>query len=213
MKMMIWDWNGTLLNDAECCFHVLNDLCKKRNLKQLKSVDEYRSIFCFPVIRVYQQLGFDFEKESFEDLSIEYTQGYQATYLKYPLHLQAIDCLQNNIENGIMNVLLSASQIDILKKQATEYKCDQYFQEILGLDNIYAHSKVELAKDFISKSNIQASDVVWIGDSVHDFECAKECGTHCILVAQGHQPRHILEQTGVLVVDNLVEAIEKSREL
>lgn len=213
MKMMIWDWNGTLLNDAECCFHVLNNLCRQRNLNPLKSVDEYRSIFCFPVIRVYEQLGFDFSLESFEEVSVDYTNEYQSTYRNYPLHQDAVVCLKNNLDHGVVNVLLSASQIDILKKQTNEYNCGQYFHEILGLDNIYAHSKVELAKEFISKSKLNANDIVWIGDSAHDYECAKECGTHCILVAQGHQTKNTLEATGAIVVDNLLDAMKKSREI
>ncbi|MEG0077170.1 HAD family hydrolase [Anaerorhabdus sp.] len=213
MKMMIWDWNGTLLNDAECCFHVLNDLCKERNIKTLDSVEQYREIFCFPVIRVYEQMGFDLTAQSFEDVSVDYTKGYQSTYLNYSLHDYAIDSLKQNIDEGIINVLLSASQIDILKKQAQEYECNEYFEEILGLNNIYAHSKVDLAKEFIEKSQIDCRDIVWIGDSAHDYECAKECGTHCILVAQGHQTKQALCNTGAIVASDLLEAMRLAREL
>lgn len=213
MKMMIWDWNGTLLNDAECCFNILNNLCRARGLKCLDTVDDYRRIFGFPVSKIYEQIGIDFSKESFEEISVEYTTQYEDTYHNYGLHEHSLDLLKKNKDEGIINILLSASQIDILKKQAEVYKCDIYFDEILGLDNIYAHSKVELAKEFINNTHISADDVVWIGDSVHDYECAKECGTHCILVAQGHQPKSLLETTDAIVVDNLVEAIKRSREI
>lgn len=212
IKTMIWDWNGTLLNDAECSFNVLNDCLRKRGLPEIKEVEDYKNIFDFPVIKVYEAVGFDFDKDSFEDLSVEYTEGYQNSYLNYDLHEHVIDILKNNINQGIINVLLSASQIDILKKQANEYKCDMYFEKILGLNNIYAHSKVELAKEFMRESNLDTSEVVWIGDSIHDYECAKECGTHCILVANGHQTKERLIPTGATVVDTIDDVIKKCQE-
>lgn len=212
IKTMIWDWNGTLLNDAECSFNVLNSCLKKRGLPLIDTVEDYKKIFDFPVIKVYESAGFDLDKDSFEQLSIEYTEGYQSTYLNYKLHQHVLDILKNNINHGITNVLLSASQIDILKKQANEYECEPYFEKILGLDNIYAHSKVELAKEFMEQSNLNPNEVVWIGDSIHDYECACECGTHCILVANGHQTKERLIPTGAMIVDSIDEVIEKCQE-
>ena len=56
---IIWDWNGTLLNDMELCVHTINEMLQKRNLHEL-SVDEYKEVFSFPVKDYYQKIGFDY---------------------------------------------------------------------------------------------------------------------------------------------------------
>jgi hypothetical protein len=58
-KNIIWDWNGTLLNDITICIKSMNILLKERTLP-LISEDKYRDIFTFPVRNYYEQLGFDF---------------------------------------------------------------------------------------------------------------------------------------------------------
>lgn len=76
MKMVVWDWNGTLLDDVEVCIETVNAMLRRRHLPQLESVDQYQNVFTFPVINYYRQVGFDLERESFEALSTEYMRGY-----------------------------------------------------------------------------------------------------------------------------------------
>ena len=51
---IIWDWNGTLLNDIELCVLTINELLERRNLTLL-SVEDYREVFSFPVKNYYQK--------------------------------------------------------------------------------------------------------------------------------------------------------------
>ena len=114
---------------------------------------------------------------------------------------------------GIRNILLSASQIDILKAQANYYQCNQYFDEILGLDNIYANSKIQLALEWMQKSGLKSDEVLWVGDTTHDYECAKECHINCILISNGHQTKEKLLSVNPWVVENISEIIKKVGEL
>ena len=68
-KHIIWDWNGTLLDDVDIVIDCMNSLLKKRNLPLLH-VDKYKDIFTFPVKDYYSQLGFDFTTEPFEKTGI-----------------------------------------------------------------------------------------------------------------------------------------------
>lgn len=73
---IIWDWNGTLLDDVARCMAVINAMLEKRGLPALASVDAYRSVFGFPVRDYYRRVGFDFGKEAFETLAAEYIELY-----------------------------------------------------------------------------------------------------------------------------------------
>ena len=57
-KHIIWDWNGTLLDDTWLCVEGINQALIKRNLTPI-SEDRYREVFTFPVRDYYKKLGFD----------------------------------------------------------------------------------------------------------------------------------------------------------
>ena len=72
-----------------------------------------------------------------------------------------------------------------------------YFQNIVGLDNIYASGKSHLAKKLAEKiqSNGSAGNILLIGDTIHDYEVAKEIGSECILMSHGHQDESTIIET------------------
>lgn len=74
---VIWDWNGTLLDDAELCVEVMNDVLTRRQLAPL-TAETYAAAFRFPVREYYRELGFDFERETFEVIGTEFIAGYSA---------------------------------------------------------------------------------------------------------------------------------------
>ena len=80
-KHIIWDWNGTLLDDTWLCVEVLNGLLAKRNREPI-SKTTYRQNFGFPVIDFYNYLGFDTEIDSFEKISREFIDNYEARWLE-----------------------------------------------------------------------------------------------------------------------------------
>ena len=71
IQTIVWDWNGTLLDDVELCRHTINRLLVKRGLKRL-DLEQYRRVFQFPIIEYYRKAGFDLEAEPFEVLAHEY---------------------------------------------------------------------------------------------------------------------------------------------
>ena len=74
-EIIFWDWNGTLLNDTETCLTTMNHMLRQRNMPEI-SFDLYKEVFGFPVIDYYRKIGFDFKRESFENLSIEFIEAY-----------------------------------------------------------------------------------------------------------------------------------------
>ena len=68
---IIWDFNGTLLDDAWLCVEILNDLLEKRKMPLITPA-LYGRIFDIPVIDFYEKIGFDFSIESFEIVGTEF---------------------------------------------------------------------------------------------------------------------------------------------
>lgn len=202
-KHIIWDWNGTLLDDLDVSIDALNRLLKKEDLPLVANKEEYRQYFQFPVIEYYKKVGFDFQKTPFPLLAKEYMAYYQPTSLKCKLHQNAEQTLEKFKEEGYQQYLISASDLRFLQKQLAKYPIKKYFSAVKGLDNIHAHSKAELARHFIKERGLPTEKVVFVGDSVHDSEVAAYANCSCILIANGHEHKDKLLQTGAPVFDDI----------
>jgi len=203
-KHIVWDWNGTLLDDAEACTRAVNLILEKRNLKTI-TVEDYRAQICFPVIKMYEESGFDFANESFDELSEEYIKNYINLFNDINLHDDAVEVLQGFRKHGLMQHIVSASGIEVLRKQIEHYNLNDYFTHILGQDNNRGDSKEHLAFRLLDCLSCSPKEILFIGDTPHDFEVASKAGFDCRLVANGHSSRKRLLATGALVYSNLTE--------
>ena len=204
---IIWDWNGTLLDDAAWAIAQMNQLLVKRNKPLLADMAAYHRAFCFPITDYYQHVGFDFSEEPFEVLAQEFISLYHgegSTNLK--LHDHAEYVLRTIQGKQFSQSILSASFQDNLVTQLAPYGIRQYFDEILGIADVYGKSKVEIGLAYLERNNVQNG--LLIGDTVHDFEVAQAMRIHCVLIAHGHQSKDALLSCNVPVFDHLDEVLE-----
>jgi phosphoglycolate phosphatase len=205
-QVIIWDWNGTLLDDAEVCRTTMNVMLELRNLPAI-SIDTYKEVFNFPVQEYYKKIGFDFQKESFEDLSVEFINAYTSSIDTAPIVSGAEEVISSLTNLKKENVIISAMKQDMLNKSVKEKGIERYFRDIMGINNIYAASKTSIALEYVKKRDLLAKDILFIGDTVHDFEVASEVGSRCILIADGHQSEERLRATGAEVLPALTALI------
>ena len=201
-KLIIWDWNGTILDDMEFTYWIENEMLKKRGLRSIPDRAFYLDNFGFPIIDYYRKLGYDFSAHPYEVLAAEFHDMYAAGYRNCPLKAGVLEMLQDVRRRGIPQTLLSASEQSRLIEQTSYYGVEEYFGELLGLSDDFATSKVERAKAYIRDNHFRADEVVFIGDTDHDYEAANAVGCNCILMTGGHQSRKRLEACGVPVAEN-----------
>ncbi len=202
---IIWDFNGTLLDDIDECLWVLQELLARRGLPTV-DIDRYREVFGFPVIDYYRELGFDFTKESYELLADEWAMLYKEACAKGRLCKDVVSVLEAIAATGTPQLIMSATQLSLLRVQVAELGIADFFSDMLALDNLFAVSKVQLGIDWMSAH--EHGKVLFIGDTVHDYETATAMGADCVLVAGGHQSKRRLEATGAAVLDSSVDLIK-----
>ena len=203
---VIWDFNGTVLDDVQTGIDSINALLARRGLPLIRDVADYHRHFRFPIIDYYRGLGFDFEKEPYSEVAVEWVKEYDSLVPRAglcPGIREAVGLLR---QAGISCVLLSATEQRMLERQVAELGIGDLFDRVLGMDNIEAHTKLPAARAFMEKE--RPSRAVMIGDTAHDHEVAREVGADCILVASGHQSRQTLEKCGVPVFDTALQAAE-----
>ncbi len=202
---IVWDWNGTLFNDVTLCVDIINEMLKKRNLKQL-NLNDYKEKFDFPVKDYYKKVGFDYSIESFELVGTEFIDIYNKRRYECDLHTKVKDIIVELSNLGIKQYVLSARQQSHLIEELKHYKIYDYFEEIIGLNNHYAEGKIENAKAFINSNKINPNTILLIGDTTHDFEVAKTIGINCALISNGHQVNYKLVNTGTKIYNELIDA-------
>ena len=204
---IIWDFNGTIYDDVDACIKSANRLLGAYDLPLVTSIEQYRSLFGFPIQDYYARMGFDFEKTPFSALApewMDYYFEYSQNSTFYPDVPGVLDALH---KKGLEQWILSASEINMLRGQLEGLGLLACFDGILGLDNIHAKSKKEIGVAWKKANpNIRA---MMIGDTDHDAEVAGAMGVDCILVAAGHQSRERLEKCNCIAVVDTVKDVLK----
>ena len=150
-ELILWDWNGTLLDDVELCVDALNRLLEKHAYPQRYDRDQYRAIFGFPIEEYYVRAGFDFSRHSFAMLAEEYMDDYIPASAACPLAEGAIEALDAFRAEGLRQVILSASPVPTLTRQAVNEQIQQVAGIFLRVPRVEEHpavlDKVERAQD------------------------------------------------------------------
>ena len=209
MKTVIWDYNGTIVDDIGLCLKIENRMLKERNNPNYPvSLDKYRSLFGFPVIDYYYKIGYTFETESFAEVSDEFHRYYSEGFDECGLVPGFEEKIHESISRGYHNVILSAARQDKLIEQCQKLGISGYFEEILGISDLLANSKVDMAKDWMRRTSQDPAECMLIGDTLHDMETAVALGIeNYTLVPTGHQSFDVLRAASEKAVGSLFEVV------
>ncbi len=188
---IIWDWNGTLMNDVEIAVASVNVMLVENELSAI-SIPEYKDLFGFPIRSYYEKIGFDLQKLSFEKLCDRFVQEYNDSRAKTADVFHGIPDLLSEIKKTKTQSILSAAEQNHLHEMTDHFNLSQHFHHRFGINDFYATSKIARGRELISHSGIPGHRAILIGDTDHDFEVASELGMACLLIADGHQSEHRL---------------------
>ena len=207
-KHIIWDWNGTLINDAWLFVDVMNKLLKKYDLNEI-NINKYKNLFEFPIKNYYKKIGFDIKKNYFEKLGLEFIKEYEKRLYDATLYPLTENVLSKLSTLKIKHHILSASYQELLINQIKHYKIEKYFSHVFGLNNYFANSKIDEGKKLIKKMETNNKDILFIGDTIHDFEVASELNIDCLLISHGHNSHSRLLKTNNIVILNMEQIINE----
>jgi len=202
INYIIWDWNGTIINDVQLCVDIINQLLKEYNLAQI-GLKTYRNIFTFPVKKYYKKLGFDLDSINFEKIGNKFIELYNKRRNEIELQPGAKNLL-TILQKRKKQILISARNYDSLVKDVQLFELKSYFDKIIGLNNDLAYGKWHIVKKFFEIEKIDPKLTLFIGDTVHDLEIAKKIGAHYLMVSNGHNSAWRLMTLTPFVYSNLI---------
>ena len=202
VKAIVWDWNGTLLNDVHICVDSINIMLDARNLPTL-DYSSYRNVFGFPVREYYEKAGFNFFNEPFDVVAIQFIDIYREHLRNCNIFPEVMDVLNQIAALKLPQYILSAMEQQLLETSLSEKGIPQFFNYIAGTSDHYADGKLGSAKRLQQMIVAEPQNILLVGDTIHDYEVAEEMGWQCVLISNGHQSEQRLHSTGKPVLKSL----------
>lgn len=202
---IIWDFNGTVLDDVNMAVAAVNDMLYHRGLP-LTDVGTYRDTLTMPLTEYYKTVGI------FTDDIPTLSHEFYACCERHPelayVPDEVKDVLERARELGVCNVLMSSLHHERLLSECARYGVEEYFCHIIGLPDRGLGSKQANAQRFLAENGIDPKNVLFIGDLASDAQMAKGVGGSCILIPHGHMSKERCGLEGVYVYDSVSEVIE-----
>ena len=202
---IIWDYNGTVLDDVDTAVAAVNLMLKDRSLPPTDK-ETYKNDLVMPLENYYATVGI--HNADIPVLSIEFRERSEQN-----AHLSKIadgfyEAVTVAKDKGIKNILMSSLFCDYLESEVDKYGIRKYFDAVMGMKDTSVGSKYGMALKYITDNGIDPKNVLFIGDLISDAQTAEKIGAECILVPLGHNSKSRCEKTGATVCETL-EGITK----
>jgi phosphoglycolate phosphatase-like HAD superfamily hydrolase len=208
---LVWDWNGTLLDDFSLVVQATNSAFAAVGGRDVDP-DEHRRRFRRPVAEFYAEiLERAVDEDEFGKLDRIFHEAYRLGLTTMALAADAKEALTS--WPGTQS-LLSMWFHDELVPALETYGLTGHFTRVDGLrTEIGGHLKAGHLAAHLRQLGVDGSDAVLIGDSLDDADAASSVGAGVVLYTGGFTDATRLRALGCPVADTLVEAVETARGL
>ena len=201
-KHVVWDWNGTLIDDSLICHEITMHQLAMRGLPPLP-FQEFRKAYRHPIVDFLRELGLVKEISDLPTVAHEFHDLYSMRRHAAKLHQGAEDLLAQIAELGLTQSILSAHPHEMLEEIVNDFEIAHFFSELLGLGDKLSGSKSQNGVDWLNRQSLERNEVLLVGDTDHDLETANAMGIDCILVTHGAQHHEYLTTLNCKTAKNL----------
>ena len=206
MRHIIWDFNGTLLADAQLGVTADNHVFDALGLPRI-TIEDYRRHMTMPVRDFYTALGVDLNVHTYDTISRLWLDYFNPRAVSVGLVPGALEAIRRFHQLGYTQSILSASYEASLMEQCDALGLTEHMCCISGLADESAQKKTDIGRRQMQALGLAGDDAVLVGDMVADAELARALGTRCVLVPWGHNDEMRLAGTGFPVAASF-EALE-----
>ena len=205
-KNILWDWNGTLIDDVGVALEAVNIMLERRSLPKI-NIGQYYSYVDTPIIRFYEKC-FDMTKDDEGTLLPEYQRLYAELAQELPKNDTTYKTVKALQDKRFRQFIVSSCEQNILNNWLARYGITHFFEAVTGADNLYGGQTMNPSmQDILDAVNKTPSETVFVGDTAHDFDTAKALGVDTLLVTYGHQSPEENRNTGCVTADSLDEVL------
>lgn len=207
VKHIVWDWNGTLLDDLGIVIESVNVSIGRLGREPIDE-DGYRSHFTRPVRAFYDSLfARSISDDEWEVLNETFHAEYYARVDRADLTVDTVEALDLVEGRSWAQSLLSMSPQAWLEDVVSRKGVASRFTMVDGLRGPTGGVKARHLAEHLEAQGLEARNTVVIGDTPDDALAAREVGAIPILYDGGSHHLPTLQGIGAPVAHTLVEAV------
>jgi phosphoglycolate phosphatase-like HAD superfamily hydrolase len=218
IKLVAFDWNGTLIADNNAVFESDNEVLKFLGRKKVSFTD-FLKHFDVPVKNYYLALGLDEKilEEKAQGISQTFHKYYEKRATKIRSRSHAKETLNWLSGEDISAVIISNHIKEKIIEQLVRLKMDIFFDEVLGNYSIgtayKTRNKKERLLEYLNSNNINPADILIVGDTLEEIQMAKELKALSVAITHGNcsTPRLNAAKPDYLISDlgNIINIIRE----
>jgi len=215
---MVFDWNGTLLDDTKVLVDAVNMQLDYMGVPRI-SVEDYREHYSIPIRECLHRFGVTDEiYQASSKVGTEiFHREYETLADTASLADGTVDLLHNLKSRTIENIILSNHIVKEIRRLMVRHDLERFISNILANDAIGVSDhtgKQHRIEHFLEINNIDPDDAVIIGDTVEEINIGKHLGMKTISLSTGaNSTSRLKNEHPDLLVDSLREIIPKMEEL
>jgi phosphoglycolate phosphatase len=218
IKLVVFDWNGTLFSDTTAALVGVNARLKYLGHDPI-TMKHYKEIFEIPATKTYEKLGLDSDKTELEAKA--HSEAFHTAYEKRAVNVRTRsgtrELLQYLNNSNIQSIILSNHTKQGIDFQLKRLKLSMYFEDVLANQDIWSSNfkgKNDRLVDYLKDANLKPKEILIIGDSAEEVIIGKSLGLHTVAITGGFvSTKRLKESNPDVLIHNLRDLIDVVKEI
>jgi len=185
IKLVIFDVDGTMIDTKDVVLKSYQYAVSGELGRQLTE-DELTAAYGIPTLQALEQMGV----QDIERVSKLYYESLLNTYAEGIRLFDGIDPVLEELRkrNITCGIVTSRDKVEV-NNDSTLAAIRKYFDYVICSEDTEKHKPdPEPVNKLLERAGVDASDVIYLGDTVYDYLCAKNAGVKFALAAWGAVP-------------------------
>jgi len=208
-KLIIFDWDGTIIDSASRIISCMQSAAKDCNFA-VPAAEQIKNIIGLGLPEALNILIPDIDNQGIEQMRVKYSYYYLGgDPTDTPLFPGARQSLESMYRKGITMAVATGKSRKGLSRVFRDTGLGHLFEFSRCADETKSKPNPLMLEEIIQESGFLPSQALMIGDTEYDLEMGKQAGMDVMAVSYGAHPvDRLLNYQPVLIVDHFSE-IEK----
>ncbi|WP_111976441.1 HAD-IA family hydrolase [Algibacillus agarilyticus] len=204
-KVIIFDWDGTLMDSIGKIVHCMQETATKMQFT-VPSYDKAKSIIGLSLEKAIATLFPEESDDNRSAFSLAYSDVFKNTTFSAPLFDDALPLLNDLIEKQALLAVATGKRRAGLTRIFENTQTEHYFKASRCADECASKPDPQMLLEIVQELGVNMEECVFIGDTVHDLAMAEACNMDHIGITHGAgHAEDLIKHNPVAMVDSLTE--------
>jgi len=192
IKLVAFDWNGTLYDDVKIVVKADNFALKKLKQEPI-SISQFKNAFEIPIKKYWLNIGVSpkFLGKHIETLEKGFMEYYEKYENSATLKKGSVSCLKWLKLHKVNCIIYSNHITPHIQRQLKRLGITKFFRKVLARElgdiaHLHERGKGQKLYDYVKQKKYKPHEVVSIGDSAEEIETGKKHGFYTVGMLGGY---------------------------